>query len=132
MIKLLQGFARMPFAQLEELPSTMNRCPKPRRDAPPVQARPRGEKALVELRGRVEAVEVEILVTPEFHFAHHVADLKIANTNFGAVFTIWDRLFGTYTDPRAVPENAPLGLVYAQSRARLVLGLPLQRPTELA
>jgi sterol desaturase/sphingolipid hydroxylase (fatty acid hydroxylase superfamily) len=64
-----------------------------------------------------------ILVTPEFHYAHHVADLTTGNTNFGGAFSVWDRLFGTYTPPSSVPADARTGLTYHVSLPRLFLGI---------
>src|SRR5262245_8182247 len=40
-----------------------------------------------------------LAVTPEFHRIHHAADPKLGNTNFGVVFSVWDMLFGTHSDP---------------------------------
>ena len=68
-----------------------------------------------------------ILVTPRFHFAHHSANLERSNSNFGFTFTWWDRMFGTYTDPDTVPADDPLGLNYAASRWRMLLGIPAAR-----
>src|SRR5262245_42197170 len=65
-----------------------------------------------------------VLVTPRFHFVHHSAKEQIANSNYGFVFSTWDRIFGTYTDPDTVPSDDPLGLPYEISGWRLVLGLP--------
>jgi sterol desaturase/sphingolipid hydroxylase (fatty acid hydroxylase superfamily) len=42
-----------------------------------------------------------VFVTPRYHHIHHSADAKLHDGNYGAVFTIWDRLFGTYIDPDA-------------------------------
>ena len=40
-----------------------------------------------------------VLVTPRYHHIHHSADAKLHDGNYGALFSIWDRLFGTYLDP---------------------------------
>lgn len=39
--------------------------------------------------------------TPADHHVHH----KLFNRNFGHLFMYWDRLFGTYTDPRTVTKH---------------------------
>lgn len=36
-----------------------------------------------------------VLVTPQFHRIHHSVERRHRDTNFGALFSIWDRLFGT-------------------------------------
>jgi len=40
-----------------------------------------------------------ILVTPRSHYIHHSAAPEHYNANYGVVFSVWDRLFGTWTDP---------------------------------
>lgn len=52
------------------------------------------------------------LTTPQEHVLHHTTDLR---GNYGNFTTIWDRLFGTYLDPR-LPEhqNKRYGLGYDQ------------------
>jgi sterol desaturase/sphingolipid hydroxylase (fatty acid hydroxylase superfamily) len=37
-----------------------------------------------------------LLVTPRYHHLHHSADHR---GNYGSLFTIWDRMFGTRLDP---------------------------------
>ena len=65
-----------------------------------------------------------VVVTPRFHFVHHSVERRFSDNNFGFVFSIWDRLFGTYVPPEAVSENEPLGLDYSNSKLRLMAGLP--------
>lgn len=36
-----------------------------------------------------------VLVTPQSHRVHHSIEARHADTNFGAMLSIWDRLFGT-------------------------------------
>lgn len=38
-----------------------------------------------------------LFVTPNFHHAHHHFQMPSTNNNFGDVFSVWDRLFGTFT-----------------------------------
>jgi len=64
------------------------------------------------------------LVTPRSHFVHHSEDPRFGNTNYGFIFTIWDRMFGTYTDPSVLGADYALGLPYAVSTTRLWLGVP--------
>jgi sterol desaturase/sphingolipid hydroxylase (fatty acid hydroxylase superfamily) len=71
----------------------------------------------------------KVLVTPEYHFVHHSVDPRWSNSNFGFVFSVWDRWFGTYTDPASLPPDHALGLDYAVSNPRLFLGLPRPEPT---
>lgn len=39
-----------------------------------------------------------LFVTPNMHSIHHSAHYKETDSNFGDVFTMWDRLFGTYRE----------------------------------
>jgi sterol desaturase/sphingolipid hydroxylase (fatty acid hydroxylase superfamily) len=66
-----------------------------------------------------------VFITPDYHRVHHSAN-ALSRTNFGGTFSIWDRAFGTYTDPRTVPEDTPLGLgehVPARKIPRMLLGV---------
>jgi len=40
-----------------------------------------------------------VLVTPRYHHIHHSASAELHDGNYGSLFSIWDRLFGTYIDP---------------------------------
>jgi sterol desaturase/sphingolipid hydroxylase (fatty acid hydroxylase superfamily) len=48
-----------------------------------------------DLPRRLEPMVERLLVTPALHRAHHTADWRELNTNFGTVFSIWDRLAGS-------------------------------------
>lgn len=37
-----------------------------------------------------------LFVTPYFHATHHDRSIKNQNSNFGGVFSLWDRFFSTY------------------------------------
>ncbi len=50
-----------------------------------------------------------IFITPQYHRVHHSAS-KHQGMNLGTTFSIWDRMFGTFVDPDAMPESFPLGL----------------------
>ena len=65
-----------------------------------------------------------VLVTPRFHFVHHSHRPVYSNSNYGFIFSVWDRWFGTYTDPDIVPANEPLGLDYEISNVRALIGMP--------
>jgi sterol desaturase/sphingolipid hydroxylase (fatty acid hydroxylase superfamily) len=46
-----------------------------------------------------------LIVTPGLHRLHHSPDANDYNSNFGFIFSFWDRLFGTYHTPEL--ERAP-------------------------
>ena len=65
----------------------------------------------VRLPERVERWLQPVLVTVDMHRIHHSISYEEANRNFGAVFSIWDRLFGTYVRlPRAQQERIVFGV----------------------
>lgn len=50
-------------------------------------------------------------VTPVLHRFHHSVSAAEANRNYGDVFSIWDRLFGTFHDvPRGIAGPERIGL----------------------
>jgi sterol desaturase/sphingolipid hydroxylase (fatty acid hydroxylase superfamily) len=51
----------------------------------------------VRLPERVERLLQPVLVTVDMHRIHHSVVFDEANSNYGAVLSLWDRLFGTYT-----------------------------------
>ena len=42
-----------------------------------------------------------LVVTPAVHRLHHAADRRFADSNYGVVFSFWDRLFGSRTEPHS-------------------------------
>lgn len=63
-----------------------------------------------------------IFVTPEFHHPHH-SQLGTQNKNFGNVFTIWDRMFGSYVDPSKIRSDFKYGLKEKAHKWRSLIGL---------
>lgn len=65
----------------------------------------------VALRARLERALRYVLVTPSLHRIHHSVDTEETDSNFGAVFPIWDVVFGTFrTHPLATPSQMDLGV----------------------
>ncbi len=63
-----------------------------------------------------------ILITPNYHRIHHGAS-GYTNKNLGFVFTIWDRIFGTYVSPQSTGKDFPLFPVPWRKRLiRMVVG----------
>ena len=50
-----------------------------------------------QLIGRLGVLEL-ILVTPSHHRMHHAIERETHDGNYGLIFIIWDKLFGTYKD----------------------------------
>lgn len=60
-----------------------------------------------EIIGRIPFLDA-FLNTPSNHRVHHARDRAFADSNYGATFMWWDKLFGTY---RKEPGPLPLGWV---------------------
>jgi sterol desaturase/sphingolipid hydroxylase (fatty acid hydroxylase superfamily) len=44
----------------------------------------------------VERIFSPVFATPEFHRVHHSNEQKYTDSNYGDIFSLWDRLFGTF------------------------------------
>lgn len=53
--------------------------------------------ANIKLPKKVDTALSWILVSPDMHKVHHHYKLPYTDTNFGNIFAIWDRVFGTYS-----------------------------------
>jgi sterol desaturase/sphingolipid hydroxylase (fatty acid hydroxylase superfamily) len=67
-----------------------------------------------------------LVVTPSLHRLHHSEQPNLHNSNFGTIFSIWDRLWRTFIDGHA-DTAVTLGLPGQDGRA-LGLGEALRRP----
>lgn len=52
--------------------------------------------ANIKLSKRVDEIISYVLVSPDMHKVHHHYRLPYTDSNYGNIFSIWDRLFGTY------------------------------------
>jgi len=59
------------------------------------------------------------VVTPDMHRIHHSANTREGNSNFTGIFSVWDRLFGTYCkEPAAGQKGMVMGLAeYRDARS---------------
>ncbi len=58
-----------------------------------------------------------IIVTPNLHRIHHSSYQPETDSNFSAVFPVWDILFGTFkTKTRATPRDMEIGLEEVQDQ----------------
>jgi sterol desaturase/sphingolipid hydroxylase (fatty acid hydroxylase superfamily) len=63
-----------------------------------------------------------LLVTPDWHRVHHSRHQPQTDSHYGCLFSIWDRLFGTWS--RADVERIEFGLErFREPREQTVLGL---------
>ena len=54
------------------------------------------EHSNIKLNAKIESVMRKLIVTPNVHKMHHSSDQKFTDSNYGNIFSIWDRLFKTY------------------------------------
>ncbi|MCO7224938.1 sterol desaturase family protein [Pleionea sp. CnH1-48] len=45
-----------------------------------------------------------IFNTPSHHRVHHGSDKEYIDTNYGGIFIVWDRLFGTFAEEKQLPK----------------------------
>jgi sterol desaturase/sphingolipid hydroxylase (fatty acid hydroxylase superfamily) len=64
-----------------------------------------------------------LIVTPRYHHIHHSADPSHFNSNFSIVFSVWDRLFGTYTPPKVEQNSLEFGTGERTPLPRLMIGV---------
>jgi sterol desaturase/sphingolipid hydroxylase (fatty acid hydroxylase superfamily) len=85
--------------------------------------------ANIRLVGPAERAVRLIFATPEMHRVHHSADPAETDSNYGNIFSIWDRLFGTYRrDPAGGDAGLRIGLGRVRDQSRLGLGRMLLAP----
>ncbi len=74
-----------------------------------------------------------LIITPGMHRTHHSEALDEQNTNFGTIFSIWDRLFGTYLAEPAAGVHLRCGVTELANgsdfHAADLLLLPFRRDT---
>lgn len=63
-----------------------------------------------------------LFVTPRYHHVHHSDDPKYHRANLGVLFTIWDRIFGTYVEPEPIAHKLTFGIGERVSFIRLAIG----------
>ena len=54
--------------------------------------------ANIRLPARVDRALSWVLVSPDMHKVHHHYRLPYTDSNYGNIFSIWDRLLGTYRE----------------------------------
>lgn len=52
----------------------------------------------------------KFLITPNVHIIHHSMDITQSNSNFGTVFSFWDRMFSTYLEPNDIKSLKKFGI----------------------
>ena len=53
-------------------------------------------------------------MSPSCHWLHHSSNPEHYNCNYGATYTLWDRVFGTYLDERHINNIYGFGVENTQ------------------
>lgn len=72
-----------------------------------------------------------VLVSPDMHKVHHHYRLPYTDSNYGNIFSVWDRLFGTfrYLDARDIVYGVDTHMdAREHNRLGSLLGIPFRRP----
>lgn len=74
------------------------------------------------LSKKLDAILRKVLVTPDMHRVHHSIYHEEHDTNYGFAMSVWDRIFGTYTDqPRDGHAEMKLGLQWQDDRPTKII-----------
>jgi len=76
----------------------------------------------------LERILAPVIVTPKMHRVHHSIDRREANSNFGQIFSFWDRLFATYTPPAQNGSRIEFGVAEFMQPAHQRLTMMLLTP----
>jgi len=66
--------------------------------------------ANIRIPGRLEPLLRLFIVTPDMHAIHHSTKKCETDSNYGFFFSIWDRIFHSYTDHAALGHDVKIGL----------------------
>lgn len=91
------------------------------------------EHANVAVPDRADRIIRRLFVSPNMHKWHHSRDARETDTNYGNIFSFWDRAFGTFTD-RSELAGLRYGLDGFDDVSSKTLGgllrMPVVRPSE--
>jgi len=84
----------------------------------------------INLPARLERRLAQVLITPALHRRHHSKQVTELNTNFGTIFSLWDRCSGTFKTNASVTD-VQTGLPGMNSAPGLfqAMRLPVRYPT---
>lgn len=78
---------------------------------------------------KLDSVLRAVIVTPDMHRVHHSIHRHEHDTNFGFCLSVWDRIFGTYTNqPEAGHRGMTIGISDYQLPETSALGWSLKLP----
>ncbi|HKG59332.1 MAG TPA: sterol desaturase family protein, partial [Pyrinomonadaceae bacterium] len=85
------------------------------------------EHANIRLNGTLDRFLRLLFVTPHMHKVHHSRDQKETDSNYSNIFSLWDKIFGTYTSATDFRQLS-YGLDGFDGKERQTLGGLLKMP----
>jgi UDP-glucose/GDP-mannose dehydrogenase family, NAD binding domain len=85
--------------------------------------RRRGGRARDRTRDGPVKAPMASAVNPRYHHIHHSDRPEHYVANLAALFTVWDRMFGTYVNPGALRRELSFGINEEVSPIRLSMGV---------
>ena len=73
-----------------------------------------------------------VLITLDLHLVHHSIEFEQANSNYGAVLSVFDRIFGTFSCPSKHHDHIIFGVRELPRRKCLKLSFMLMTPWRLS
>ena len=85
----------------------------------------------IDLPAQLERRLTRVLISPAMHRRHHSTRVRELNTNFGTIFSFWDRWFATFlaNDSAAQVETGLVGMSRSLSLSEVLLLPVRQHPT---
>ena len=75
----------------------------------------------IDFPNKIERWLSALIVTPRYHAAHHAVDRHYGDANFSTIFTVWDKVFLTYSRPAkdgsTTSESGSIGLPQQRHKA---------------
>ncbi len=53
----------------------------------------------IDFPDRIQKVLREFIMTPRVHTSHHTVTIRTRDANYATIFSVWDRLFGSFREP---------------------------------
>ncbi|MEO1250898.1 MAG: sterol desaturase family protein [Pseudomonadota bacterium] len=91
--------------------------------------------ANIRLPARIERALSLIIITPRAHRLHHAANEEFRESNFGTIFSVWDRIAGVFKSPGKLHTDEVFGVtgpeaMEAETFANMALDPFRRRPPE--
>ncbi|PCI61165.1 MAG: hypothetical protein COB35_07150 [Gammaproteobacteria bacterium] len=88
----------------------------------------------ININTKIDRIMGWLIVTPRIHKVHHSAYIKETNSNYGTLFSCWDRLFSTFLSPYTTDKTTTfrVGLEYFRTNNEQTFWKILQQPLMMA